>query len=166
MPKLLIHRFAEDSISQFRIAARIRNEDAWRLASAGRCAAAIYLWGYVSEMTLKAAWFALIGFPESRSISPSDLRSARMMAVGTYGIPWAGNLHAVCHWAHLIITHRIALGHSYFDPGFHIQVIEHSQRVYERWRETLRYKKNRAYPFEVRVVSESAEWLLLNSPRL
>lgn len=167
MPKVLADRLTVDSISQFRIAARIRSEDAWQLAAAGRSAAAIYLWGYTAEMTLKAAWFRLLGYPENRAISFRDLEAARTLATARYGIAWPGrNFHAVVHWAELLLQHRIALGRSYPDPRFGRTLIEHSQSVYERWRETLRYKKNRAYSFEVATVGASAQWLLHNSDRL
>lgn len=104
MPKLLVERFTDDSVAQFRAAAHVRNEDAWRLATSGRGAAAIYLWGYVAEMTVKAAWFDLIGFPESKAISISDLRSAVRLATGNYRISWQGNLHNIFHWAELFCT--------------------------------------------------------------
>ena len=166
MPKLLVERFTDDSVAQFRAAAHIRNEDAWHLARSGRGAAAIYLWGYAAEMTVKAAWFELLRFPEHRAISLSDLRQAKQVAVGTYGIPWPGNLHHVVHWAELLTQHRIASRRYYSDPDFGRRVLDNCQRVYERWRETLRYKKNRPYPFEVHAVAASTQWLLGNTLRL
>ena len=168
MPKLLVDRLAPDSIAEFRAAARIRNEDAWVLARSGRGLAAVYLWGYVAEMILKASWFSLIGFPERRAISPADLRSAVTLGRIQYGIQWpgAGRLHAVLNWADLLVQHRIALGRPYPSPRFRTQVLAHSQQLYTRWRETMRYKKNRAYPSEVRVVAQSSHWLLSNSLRL
>ena len=37
------------------------------------------------------------------------------------------------------------------------------QRVERLWRETLRYRKNHAYLYEVRQIREAVEWLLVNS---
>ena len=166
MPKLLVNRFTDDSVGQFRVAAHIRNEDAWHLATSGRGAAAIYLWGYAAEMTVKAAWFDLIGFPESKTISTLDLNMAIKLAKDRHGIPWQHGLHNIFHWAELLIQHRIALGQSYPDPRFGSQVLENCRRVYERWRVILRYKKNQAYPFEVHAVAVSTQWLLSNALRL
>lgn len=168
MPKLLVDRFTDDTIRQFRAAARIRNEDAWRLSAAGRGAAAIYLWGYVAEMTLKAAWFELAGFAPDQAVGPRDLRAAVKLAETTYGIHWPvqGRLHAVWHWAQLVTLHRMAAVGGYADPSFATAVVDYSRWVHERWRETLRYKKNRPYSFEVRMVAESAGWLLANFRRL
>lgn len=165
MPKLLVERLTDDTIRQFRAAARIRNEDAWQLAREGRRAAAVYLWGYVAEMTVKAAWFALNGFTLDRPITPRDLNTAVALAQGAYGIAWPhqGRLHAISHWAELLIRHRIGLGQPYADAAFAATLLNHTRRVYDRWRETLRYKKNQPYVFEVRAVAESVAWLLDNS---
>jgi len=165
MPKLLVQRFAADSISQFRIAAVVRDQDAERLATGGHHAAAIYLWGYVAEMTLKAAWFALIGFQQHQAITVSDLNWARTSAKQSR-IPWPGNFHALENWASLLVQYRITLKGPYPDPKFGDNVLLHSRRVYARWRETLRYKKNRAHPAAAKVVRDSARWLLYNSRRL
>jgi hypothetical protein len=78
----------------------------------------------------------------------------------TYNIIWPGNLHDLVGWARLLIQHRMTSGLGYADLQFALRLIEHSQRVYERWRETLRYKKNRAYPAEVNVVGQSTAWIL------
>jgi len=165
MPRLLVNRFVPDSIVQFRATAAIRNEDAWQLARAGRRTAAIYLWGYAAEMTLKAAWFALIRHPEHSPILAKDLRTAVQVAQNNYGIVWPtqGRLHAVLHWAELLLQHRIALRGGYPDPAFGVAVVEHSHRIYDRWREVIRYKKNTAYPSEVRAVAQSTHWLLSNA---
>ena len=76
MPRKLLNRCAPDSIREFRAAARQRFEDGRALAMADRRTTAIYLWGYSAEMTLKAAYFAVIRFAETRTITLPDLRAA------------------------------------------------------------------------------------------
>ncbi len=166
LPKLLVNRLGDDTITEFRAAAQIRNEDARQLADSGRTTAAVYLWGYAAEMTLKAAWFSLLGTPSNTPIPRKDLHAAMDMAKRTYGIQWKGGLHNLLHWAELLVEHRIGLGRRYPDRRFEIEVVSRSRQIYERWRETLRYKTNRPYPAELRVVSESAVWLLSNALRL
>ena len=61
MPRRLVDRCQADSIREFRASARQRYEDGLALAGAGKGTAAIYLWGYASEMTLKAADCMLAG---------------------------------------------------------------------------------------------------------
>ena len=160
MPRLLVRRLTEDTAFQFRSSAAIRNEDAWELYYRGRFTAAIYLWGYAVEMTLKSAWFSnVLGYDENDPIKKRDLDQARNIAEKDYGISWA-NLHDIEGWAGLIIAHRMKIGNIYADPRFSMQVGIQSQRVYLRWREILRYKKNRAYHFEANIVADSANWFL------
>ena len=169
MPRLLVHRLKNDSIREFRAAARIRNEDAWQLALAQRAAAAVYLWGYVAEMILKAAWFDLEGrLRRDDPITFGDLRRAVDLATNAHQVSWPvqGRYHAVSCWAQLLTKHRMVIGKPYPDPDFASEVERHSCRVYDRWRESMRYKQNRPYPSEVRAVSDSVEWLLSNARRL
>jgi hypothetical protein len=165
MPKLLVQRIKGDSINQFHEAAIIRDKDAERLLIGGNLSGAVYLWGYVAEMTLKAAWFKLIGFPDSQIISRKDLEAARKFATQS-NISWPSNFHALDSWANLIIYYRISQGKIYSEPSFSNRVLANSARVYARWRETLRYKKNIPYLSEALIVGDSARWLLNNSKSL
>src|SRR2546430_16009927 len=92
MHKLLLVRCAADSIKEFRAAARERFEYAAVAAAAGRKTAAIYLWGYVAEMTLKAAYFAAVGLSAVQAVTIRDLRGAAASAP-TFTIGWAGAPH-------------------------------------------------------------------------
>jgi hypothetical protein len=87
MPTRLPDRCLPDSIQEFRAAARQRFRDGEVLEAAGRRTAAIYLWGYVAEMTLKASYFDVLGFPETQTITPADLRAAAAAAPGL-GVVW------------------------------------------------------------------------------
>lgn len=167
MPRRLLDRCNLDCISEFREAARERFDDALAVAGDGRRTGAVYLWGYTVEMLLKAAYFALLGFPEARPITSRDLRDAidRGRALG---IAWArqGDWHNVRAWAELIVAARASSPATAFAPRFALDVQRHGQRIEQLWRETLRYRKNRAYEFELKQVREAAEWFLINSPNL
>ncbi|MGA2060083.1 MAG: hypothetical protein ABSG67_06350 [Thermoguttaceae bacterium] len=163
MPRLLVERFTEDSISQFRASAVIRNQDAWELYYRDRFSAAIYLWGYAVEMTLKSAWFSnVLDYADNYHIEPKNLYQARDLAQKQYNTYW-NNLHDIEGWAKLIISHRMAIGRAYINQNFSLQVVMQSQNIYSRWREILRYKKNRAYHFEAIIIAESTGWFLSNS---
>jgi hypothetical protein len=69
MPSRLLERCNPDSIREFRAASQRRYDDGLALAAQGRRTAAIYLWGYAAEMTLKAAYFSFIGHPEAATIT-------------------------------------------------------------------------------------------------
>src|SRR5438132_12581385 len=64
MPTRLIQRCQPESIREFRASAGQRYDDGLALAGTGNRTAAIYLWGYVAEMILKAAYFSLLGLAE------------------------------------------------------------------------------------------------------
>jgi hypothetical protein len=166
MPKRLLERCRPDSVAEFQAAARQRLRDGLSLAAQGRRTAAIYLWGYAAEMTLKAAYFRVIGFPWSQQISLKDLHAAKVKA-GGLGITWAGNFHDLRAWADLLVATRNAtpvLG--YPNAGFGNRVLGSAAQLQRLWSEVLRYHKNIAYRHELRQVREAVEWLLVNASNL
>ena len=166
MPRLLKQRFQPDSIAQFRVSARIRHEDASQLARSGRGLAAIYLWGYVAEMTLKAAYFAQAGYSDTWPIGKKEFQNTASQAQ-SYGMSWSAGagLHRIPQWAELLIQYRARSARPY-SARLAADLLEHSSRIHARWQVDMRYKKNRPYAFEIRAVAVSAEWFLQNSERL
>lgn len=162
MPKLLVQRLKADSIEEFTEAARARLEDGRALVAQGRGLAAIYLWGYSAEMILKAAFFRWAGFSVNQPILIGDIRNAVDLGRATYHIVWpkAGDLHNIGCWGVLLREHRHALGKPLAGKQFLRRMQFHSACVYQYWRETLRYHKNRAYAYEIESVFASAQWLV------
>lgn len=163
MPKTLLDRCQLDSVRQFRLAAAERFQDGIALATTGRRTAAIYLWGYCVEMTLKAAYFDLNHFRLDQVITWQNLQQATASAA-QFGIRWPGNLHRIDAWAQFVTSTRASLPTgNYRVPGFGSRVLAHALTVAQSWRETLRYRKNTAYWYEVERVWRSTEWLLSHS---
>jgi len=170
MPRRLLNRCNQDSIREYRAAARQRFDDALAMATAGapRRTGAIYLWGYSIEMILKAAYFSLIGLPETRVIGwGTDLRPA-IHRGRAMGIAWPpqGEGHNVRAWAELLVRERALLPTTIFPAPFGLEVQRQGQRVEQLWRETLRYRKNYAYLYEMRQMHEAAQWFLGNAHAL
>jgi hypothetical protein len=164
MPRRLPDRFQPDSIAGFRAAARQRSLDAIALQAAGRRSGAIYFWGYVAEMILKAAFFEVSGFAEHQPITRRDLRNALAILPGIGGNP---PLHHLGLWARALVAFRASTpGLEYADPAFTNQVTAKAQALYGLWRETLRYQKNVAYPHEIAQARAAAQWLLAHSSEL
>lgn len=166
MPKPILGRLTAQCIEEFRAAALMRYAEGERLAIAGYGTGAIYVWGYSAEMTIKAAYFSLLGFGPRQVIGMADLRVAverTAPAVGLVAWPVAGKLHNIEYWALLLVTYRRTYHVNYADPDFERSVVLHAKCIYNRWRETLRYHKNRAYEFEVRQVHLATRWLLDHS---
>ncbi len=121
-------------------------------------------------MTLKAAYFALLGLAEEDEITwPRHIQPAinRGRSV-PLSIEWRkqGAGHNVRAWAELLVGVRALAAATTFGTAFAAQVQGCGQRLGQLWRETLRYHKNRAYLYEVRQVREVAGWLLVNADDL
>jgi hypothetical protein len=170
MPRRLIDRCRTDSIREFRASARLRYNDGLALAGAGNRTAAIYLWGYAAEMTLKAGYFSLFGLAEEDVITvPGHIQPAiERGRAAPLSIAWPnqGAGHNVRAWAELLVGVRPLAPATAFSVAFAGQVQRCGQRIWQLWRETLRYHKNRAYLHEVRQVRDATSWLLVNSDDL
>jgi hypothetical protein len=170
MPRRLIDRCQPDSIREFRISARQRYHDGLALAGAGNRTAAIYLWGYAAEMTLKAAYFSLFGLAENDVITMAGhIQPAINRGRGApLNVAWPvqGAGHNVRAWAEFLVAVRALAAATVYGPAFATRVQECGQRIGQLWRETLRYHKNRAYLYEVRQVRVATEWLLVNADDL
>jgi hypothetical protein len=168
MPRRLLDRCQVDSIREFRLAARQRFDDALSLAAAGQRTGAIYLWGYTAEMTLKAAYFSVIGIAETDAITWSAHLLPAINRGRALGIAWLypGQGHNIRAWAELLVAVRALSPATAFAAPFDREVQKRGQRFESLWRETLRYRKNYAYSYEVKQVREAAEWILANSDAL
>jgi len=74
--------------------------------------------------------------------------------------------HNVRAWAELLVVVRALAPATAFAPALAHDVQRRGQRIGQLWSETLRYRKNYAYLYEVRPAREAAEWLLVNSDLL
>jgi hypothetical protein len=165
MPKGLIERCQADSIGEFRAAAAERFRDAQAAELAGRRTAAIYLWGYVAEMTLKAAYFRAVGFAENDPVTPQHRRQAEVEARQQHFTTSGRSFpHDPLAWAQLLVWKRASRpGLAYPDPRFGIAVRARAVEIQALWVESLRYHKNVAYPFEMSRVRAAVTWLFERS---
>jgi len=116
-------------------------------------------------MTIKAAYFNLGGVAEGTPLTMgTHINPAINHGRNVRGIPWPpqGQGHNVRAWAELIVAERAALGVAYA-PDVARLVQFSGQRIGMLWSETLRYRRNVAYEYEMTQVREAAEWLLSNS---
>ena len=164
MPKRLLDRCNPDSIVEFRAAARQRYDDALALAAQGRRTAAIYVWGYAAEMTIKAAYFSFLGHPQRAPITwLGQLLPAINAGQAMIAWPNQGKGHNVRAWAEFLVLSRAANPATAYPASFAWEVQTQGQRIGQLWRETLRYHKNVAYRYEADQVRQATEWFLLNS---
>lgn len=164
MPQLLPVRFASECIREFELAAEERYVDALQLADSGRRTGAIYLFGYVVEMELKAGFLRLAGHADDDPISIQTLWNysgprANTMA-RSLGLAGAKNLHDVEAWAELIVAYRSSRNRVYSERRFAARLLANVRAIAERWTEALRYHKNVAFAHELNAVRTACSWIV------
>jgi hypothetical protein len=164
VPRLLPSRFRTECIRELELASSARHTEARHLAEAGRRTAAIYLFGYVVEMTLKVAFLRLAGHGDEQEITPTILRSyagtSPTSTARTLGLPGTTNLHDLASWADLIVAYRADRRLLYSTPELRTMVVANTRIVHERWVETIRYHANVAYQHELVRVQQACGWIL------
>ena len=155
-------RCRPDGVREFRAAAVARYDDGVLLAGGPpeHWLMAVYLWGYSTEMVLKAAVFGQLGNTAVEPINAGDLKAIQQLAKSAAEFTWAGNLHSLHQWAAMLVRCRWRLGAAYPDPVLGRTVIARSQRVYDWWRETLRYHVLAVTPAELAAAREQARWFV------
>lgn len=166
MPRLLPDRLATDCIQEYEHGAIERYTDVGRLADTGRRTGAIYLYGYVVEMFLKAAFLRLAGHADEDPIGIATLRGyvgdRPTSTARSLGLPGTANLHDLMAWTDLIVAYRAARGLVYPEVNFAAVLTTNVRTVAQRWTEVLRYHKNVAYLHELNAVRTACSWVVNN----
>ncbi len=118
----------------------------------------IYLLGYAAEMLLKAAYFRLDGLHVKASIGPAELKSARAKAI-SWGMAAPINYHDLPWWAQMLVESRRLAGRAH-RHHFSRRLLGNVNRLYQNWREFLRYRNNRPFRGEVETVVAATTWLI------
>ena len=174
MPFAAALRARPHTVGRFRLAAWGRYREAKELALAAIQQndpalrhGAIYLFGYVAEMVLKAAYFRLCPTADpSGEIGVSDMHAARTRATNHFGVLWPGtNLHYLPGWVHLLTLERQAAGRPY-PQQFAIAVQSNTSDIALLWQEVIRYYDSSPSLAEIGAAHASARWLITQFPLL
>ncbi len=154
----------EHTISRLERAAEKRFEEADFLVEGKHGLTAVYLFGYVAEIVLGAAFFRLRGYGKTDEITQSVLRKAINEAMHLSRMP--DKSHPIDGWAARLIEER----KSDFPPPFAPKLEELIQRnadvIGENWGPKLRYRTLKVTEKQVRTVRSAAGWFLRNYPKL
>ena len=162
----LLDRLREThTAGEFRRAVRLRFAEADRAVEAGDRLIGLYLAGYSAEMTLKAAYFRIVGTKLTEPISLRELNTVKDRYKAQSGSNWPGNLHNLIAWADLLIAERQIRGVPLSKP-LSKRLSGQVQRIAANWREDLRYHENRPRPSELSATFQSIEWLFANESQL
>lgn len=138
--------------------------EAESLYSAGHGLGAIYLYGYVIEISLKAAYYRIIGLVPTTLIDtrlhrgPAQQVIRNMQGLPTHPQGAASAGHNLIGWARLLEQER-ANSMTPLAANFATQLHRLIQDVFECWAEFLRYRANRLYDQEVETVRHAAMWI-------
>lgn len=167
MPLTLVQRSGRDSLGKLESAAVFRMREAEALYADGQRLGAVYLYGYVIEISLKAAYYRVIGLVPSTLIDkhlhrlPAENAIKAMTGLPSHLQGPASAGHNVVGWARLLDQQRAApgVGGVPLDPSLAAKLHNRMQDVFHCWAEFLRYRANRPYHQEVETIRESARWI-------
>ena len=173
MPRAATLAARPHTVGRFRLAAWGRYREGNQLAiAAGQQNnpalrhGAIYLFGYVAELVLKAAYFRLRPANALGTIAIPDMHNARNRATSHFHVHWPGtNLHFLPGWANLLVHERHLLGQPYAPP-FATSLVAQVNRLTLLWTESIRYYYSRPVLAEVGVAHTAARWLVSHLPHL
>jgi hypothetical protein len=167
----LAERLALDNIARLERAAehRFATADLLRPQN-GRQLAALYFYGYSSEMCLAAAYFRSDGFNSQTPID-RDTRQRRMAKARQLRSPdgepiMTSDPHPLVGWARFLRWQRSASNNlSEQDAQRLNEAINKAQTVYNYWRPELRYKTLVITDSQLEIVRPAAKWILDNKSR-
>lgn len=155
-----------ETIAEFEAARFDRFHDALTLGAEGRRLGAMYLLGYFVEMTLKSAFFRLLGFRADEPIAAKDLKTAAGLARHDLQVDVdPEQYHGLVFWVQAIIALRDHFG----DPVPYDVLRElawRSQRMSAYWRPSMRYSRDVTVPNDWRGLLADAHWLRENCDKL
>ncbi len=160
MPLRNLNEATDETILEFQSAAEDRYWEAISLMTDGHLAGGIYLIGYVAEMLLKSAYFAVRGERLTTQIWPL---LAPAWAVGATYFPGSFSLnrrdyHNLDFWARLLREERRRLG---VPLPWHMdaEYLLHTRRLYMTWWVEMRYRHAQATPVDAEEALEAVSWL-------
>lgn len=147
-----------ETLQDFELARTERLWDATSLWCANRRDGGIYLFGYHAEMSLKLAYFRLLGESLAYPIDAAVLRTA-VAAAALLGVrtPHDG-FHSLRFWRDAIIAQRRARGRA-LPPPLDIEFHAHVEVLAARWDVAMRYRAPTATSQDVESSAIAAEWI-------
>jgi len=148
-----------DNLSILELARHDRLVDARVLERNERRTGAIYLLGYFVEMTLKIAFFRIMGFKADEPITLKDLRTVADLARDELAIRESPRgFHSFVFWTRAIVE----LCEHFDQPlpsEFTLELAYRSQRMSSSWSPSLRYSHDIANAGDWESLLIDVEWI-------
>lgn len=163
MPKSLLARCGRtDTIGSFRRAVWRRYADgllAFESGDRDRRTAAVYLWGYSVEMTVKAAVFRAKGHSDTQPMAIA-WKVVNQLTAQASGVGLT-DLHAVNEWAALLVAGRAVWPTTTpLSLAVATDVRRRADEVAALWHPVMRYHGNVAYRHELARMRDHATWFI------
>ncbi|MBY0524615.1 MAG: hypothetical protein K2R98_14520 [Gemmataceae bacterium] len=163
--------FGPDTVDDFERAAIQRFAEALHLANHFP-GGAVYLWGYVAEMYLKAATLRLIrGGATTAPIDPVERDAVEKMIKKDLKLhPNYAQLvrgqHNFLGWAHWLVLNKPIISGAPYPLQFGQDLIASAEAVYNIWDPNMRYHELAVTPAALAVVRTATEWLRSEYPNM
>lgn len=155
-----------ETIRTFLAAAQARFDEGTALLNAGHSGGAVYLFGYVAEIVLKAAAFRNYGHGLDELIRKEDRDALEVLMK-----PWLSGLvpkgpHDIVKWAKWIVVSNSLLATTPFPIDFGREIERHANVIDAQWSPSMRYQ-GVAIPFlDVLTVQSSSRWFLSEESKM
>lgn len=157
---MLAAQIGDDSVLKLEKASSERFVDAECLANRGGKLAAIYLYGYVIEMRIKAAYFRMEGHAGNQPITRQD-RSIAEAHARSLGITFQGP-HDFAHWAIYLVSFDGTRPRPIYAQAFGQEMVNRARAAYQDWGPSLRYRSLVPSASEVENLRSGAIWFSRN----
>ena len=153
-----------ESIDEYVLAAHQRLGEGTQL-QIGSPNGAVYLFGYVAELTIKAATYRLFGLPVNQCIPNRTFQHVEWM-MKKDGLRLHGP-HDIMAWANFLVDHcKPMLSGAAYPLGFGNDVKHHAGMIDANWSPSLRYYGSVVAPPIAAIVQQSSNWFVANAANL
>jgi hypothetical protein len=166
----LVERLARDTVVRLGRAAKERFVTA-EILRPQRQLAALYLYGYSTEMCLTSAYFRSAGFspnaPIDRDTRQRRMAQARQLRTPRDGLLMNSDPHPLVGWARFLEWQRSASAQlSESEMQRLREAINKAVLIYNYWRPELRYKTLEIMAKQLEEVRRASRWFIENYERL
>jgi len=151
-----------ETINGYTAAAAERFAEGSHLLASGNHGGAIYLFGYVAELVVKAATYRLFGLGPSAKVEAGFRRSVEWM-MGRDALKPRGP-HDILRWAEWLLLSKPALTGAAYPLGLTIDFMFHAHVIDANWSPEMRYHRL-AVEFDAALaVQTSTRWVMTLGP--
>jgi hypothetical protein len=153
-----------ETINGFIAAAGERFAEGTALMERGHGGGAIYLFGYVAELVLKAAAYRQFGYGVATAIKAEDRKAVEDLMKQESLAPKGP--HDILKWAKWLVLKCGSLTGTAYTQEFGIEIETRADLIDRWWSPSLRYHVVRVAFLDTLVVQSAARWFLDESDHL